>query len=275
MMRIALFQREPARNGFEEARESLDRACAAAVRNGVDLLTTPEMFLSGYNIGAEAVRAAAEPVDGPMISGLVAMAARHKVGILSGFPELAPDGRVYNAIALIDAEGTLRAVCRKTHLYGEVDRAQFAAADTLCPVVEFGGWRVGLAICYDIEFPELVRAHALAGAEAILTPTANMAPYTGVATRIVPARAEENEVFVAYANYVGSEGRFDYCGLSCIVGPDGEDLARAGTGEEIIFADLTRDQLARVRSASTHLRDLRPELYARTTPKEGANDERD
>ena len=153
-------------------------------------------------------------------------------------------------------------MCRKAHLFGDVDRAAFSTADTLCPLVKFGDWSVGLAICYDVEFPELVRAFALGGADAILVPTANMHPYTGVATRVVPTRAEENEIFVAYANRVGVEGAFEYCGLSCVTGPDGIDIARAGSGEELIFAELSKDAIARVRKSLSHLHDRRSDLYS-------------
>jgi predicted amidohydrolase len=123
----------------------------------------------------------------------------------------------------------------------------------------------GLAICYDIEFPELARTLALAGADAILAPTANMAPYDSVATRLVPARAEENAVFIAYANYVGAEPPFDYFGLSCVCDPTGADIARAGDGETMIFADLDKAALAAARASATHLADRRPELYGSLT----------
>ena len=157
----------------------------------------------------------------------------------------------------------------KTHLFGGVDRAQFAAGDGYAPVVMLDGWRLGLAICYDIEFPETARLLALAGAEAILAPTANMAPFDSVALRLVPSRAEENAVYVAYANYCGSEGEFDYVGLSCVCGPDGADVARAGRGPEMIFADLDRDTLAAARARSTQLADRRPDLYAPLAKPEG------
>ena len=82
------------------------------------------------------------------------------------------------------------------------------------------------AICYDVEFPEAVRALALAGAELIAVPTALIRPFDIVARAIVPARAFENQVYVAYAGMCGSEAGLGYCGLSCIVGPDGQDRAR-------------------------------------------------
>lgn len=260
-MRIALYQMMSADRSVAETSRVLDQACADAGQGGADLIIFPEMALSGYNIGAERIRQLAEPRDGPMVQSLIDMAKRHGIGILCGFPELNRE-RVFNAAALVDASGKVLSVCRKAHLFGHVDRAAFTAADTLCALVKFGDWSIGLAICYDVEFPELVRAYALGGADAVLVPTANMHPYTGVATRVVPTRAEENEIFVAYANRVGVEGEFEYCGLSCVTGPDGIDIARAGSGEEMIFADPSKNAVARVRKSLSHLKDRRSGLYS-------------
>jgi predicted amidohydrolase len=223
------------------------------------------MALTGYAIGAEAVRAAADPEGGPLAAAVGDIARRHGIAVLAGFPKLGSDGRAYNTVHLADRTGTARASYAKTHLYGDIDRAQFAPGPALAAPVELGGWKLGLAICYDIEFPEVARAAALAGAEAILVPTANMVPFEGVATRLVPARAEENAVFVAYANYVGADDVFTYFGLSCVCGPTGADLARAGAGEELVFADLDKAALAEARVAATHLADRRPELYGPMT----------
>ncbi len=260
-LRLALWQCEPARKGLAAALDGLDDAAAQAAAAGAALLITPEMYLTGYNIGVDAVRAAAQPRDGVMLRQVSTLANRHGVAILVGFPELGGEGRVHNAVALIVRSGELRSVYWKSHLYGAVDRAQFSAGDCLGRPFDFEGCVCALTICYDVEFPELVRAQALSGVEVLLVPTANMLPYTGVATRLVPARAEENAIFVAYANYVGNEGEFDYCGLSCVCGPDGVDLARAGGDEELLLADLSKQLLQDTRAHSTHLNDLRPELY--------------
>lgn len=107
----------------------------------------------------------------------------------------------------------------------------------------------------------MVRAYALDGADIILVPTANMLPYIGVATRVVPVRAEENEIYVAYANRLGIEGAFKYCGWSCVIGPDGYDVVRAGPNQELLFADISKDDIARVRSSVSHLKDRRSDLY--------------
>lgn len=259
-MRIAIHQMMSVHRSVEDNIAHLEQACADAKTGGADLVIFPEMALTGYNIGADRIRQLAQPRDGAMVQSLCDMAKRHAIGVLCGFPE-ADGARVFNAVVMIDGSGTVLSICRKVHLFGDFDRAAFSAADTLCPLVQFGDWSLGLAICYDVEFPELVRAYALAGADAILVPTANMLPYIGVATRVVPARAEENEIYVAYANRVGIEGAFEYCGLSCVTGPDGMDLARAGGNEEMIFADISKDHLLRVRKSLSHLKDLRPDLY--------------
>jgi predicted amidohydrolase len=88
-----------------------------------------------------------------------------------------------------------------------------------------------------------------------------MSPYDAVSTLLVPARAYENQLAVAYANRVGTENDLTYCGLSCIVGPDGTDLARAGTRPDLLVATLTVAAHTDARHANTHLHDRRPALY--------------
>lgn len=120
---------------------------------------------------------------------------------------------------------------------------------------------MGLLICYDVEFPEAVRAHALAGVDLVAVPTALMRPYDIVADTIVPARAYENQLFVAYANRCGAEAELNYCGRSCVVAPDGNDLARAGASEELIFAAVEPAAYQASRISNPYLADRRPALY--------------
>ena len=148
------------------------------------------------------------------------------------------DGAIYNRVPRVDAHGRSLSNYRKTHLFGELDRAMFSQGPDHFPVVELGGWKVGLLICYDIEFPENARRLALGGAELILVPTANMAPYDFTCQVTVRARAQENQCYLVYANYCGSEGDIHYCGQSSIVAPDGSLLAMAGHDEGLLTAQL-------------------------------------
>ena len=260
-MRIALWQIAPLIKRVGEAISSLDSAAGRAVQTGADLLITPEMFLTGYAIGEDAVRGLAEPSDGPTWQAVGEIARRHRIAVLCGGPRRDAGDQVFNTAQFYGPDGSLLAVYDKTHLFGDVDRLQFSAGKSLSDVLVFNGWSLGFGVCYDIEFPEVARSLARSGAEAILVPTANMTPFDSVATRLVPARSEENGVYVAYANYCGADGEFDYNGLSCLTGPDGQDIARAGRGPALIYGDLSKEHLAKTQASVTYLQDRRADLY--------------
>lgn len=261
-MRIALWQTGSA----DLAR--LREVAGEAARQGARLLVTPEAFTSGYNVPG--VRDAAEPADGPWHRAVAAIARDEGIAVLYGYPERAGEV-VFNAAQLVDRDGRVLAGYRKSHLFGEVDTRAFEPGEGDFTVVGLDDLRVGILICYDVEFPESVRALALAGADLVAVPTALMTPYEVVTRTLVPARAYENQVYVAYANRSGSEGSLTYTGESCVVGPDGVDLARAGSGDELLLAEIDPARLASSRADNTHLRDRRPELYdALTRPQENA-----
>ena len=266
-MRIAVFQGPQAGGDVARNLERLDQVAAEAAAGGARLLICPEMFLTGYAIGPEAVASLAEPVAGPSAARAARIAADRGLALLYGYPERGDDGRIFNAALLVDRDGRRLANHRKTHLFGAIDRDAFSAGEGPPTLAELDGLRLGILICYDVEFPENVRLLAAEGADFVAVPTALMEPYDFVARSLVPTRAYENQVFLAYANRCGQEGELLYHGLSCIVGPDGTDLARAGTGEELLLADLDPALLAASRPHNTYLADRRPELYeALATP---------
>lgn len=258
-MRVALYQCPPLPLDVAGNLKRLHQLAQEA--NDADLLVLPEMFLSGYNIGVEAVGALAEAQDGPSAQSIAALAKNSGVAILYGYPERAEDGQIYNAVQLIDANGQRLCNYRKTHLFGDLDHSMFSAGGDDFPLVELNGWTLGFLICYDLEFPENTRRLALAGAELILVPTANMVPFDFVADVTVRARAFENQCYVAYANYCGREGEIEYCGQSSIAAPDGQRVAQAGLDEALIVGTLDRQLMLDSRAANRYLLDRRPELY--------------
>jgi predicted amidohydrolase len=261
-MRIACFQGPEAADVPAGNLARLRRVAAEAKAGGAELLVCPEMFLTGYALGKAEVARLAGPLDDASMTEARKIASEVGIALVFGMPERA-GGAVFNSAVAIGADGSLLAGYRKTHLFGAVDREQFSAGGAEPQIFEVGDLKAALLICYDVEFPESVRALALAGAELVLVPTALMMPFDVVAKTIVPARAYENQLFIAYANRCGREAEFDYCGLSCVVGPDGVDLARAGRGEELIFADIDSAALERSRLLNPYLKDRRPELYGR------------
>ena len=238
--------------------QRLGDALEIAARQGADVLVTPEMFLSGYNIGADAVRSEARPTDGEHVDRIAELTARAGVAAVVGVPELG-DGCVFNTAVLVSSTGELLTSYRKTHLYGDLDRSQFSAGDALGEVVDLAGLRVALAICFDIEFPEVARTLTARGADAIFVPTANW--LDTVNTRLVPARGEENATYVVYANYWGAEGTMRYCGQSCVVDPWGNDVFRMGEGERILVGEMTASAAAKARQQIDYLAERRPDLY--------------
>jgi predicted amidohydrolase len=221
-----------------EALQRLDAACAQARAQGAQLLVTPEMFLTGYAIGADRVAALAEPADGALAQAVARIAQHHGVAVVYGYPEQNPNGRPFNAAQAIAADGRRLMTYRKTHLFGDLDRAQFSPGDAASQVFEHQGWRLGLLICYDVEFPEAVRGLALQDADTVLVPTANMEPFDEVQRVLLPARALENSLYLAYANACGREDALAYNGLSCAIGPAGDLRCQADKDERLLIVPL-------------------------------------
>lgn len=258
-MRTALLQSSGRPGSIGENLKVLDEAAGRAAAAGAGLLVAPEMFLTGYAIGGDIGRLA-EPADGDSADTIADIAGRHGLAIAYGYPERV-SGAVYNSAQLISAEGVRLANYRKTHLFGCFERDHFTPGDQPVVQAELNGLRVGIMICYDVEFPENVRAHALAGTDLLLVPTAQMHPFQFVAESVVPVRAFENQMYVAYVNRVGQEGEFEFVGLSTLAGPDGVARTRAGRGEELLLADIDPAFLAASREANPYLKDRRPGLY--------------
>lgn len=258
-MRTALLQSSGRPGSTAENLKVLDEAAGRAAAAGAGLLVTAELFLTGYAIGDD-VAVLAEPADGDSADAVAEIAGRHGLAVAYGYPERAGES-VFNSVQLISADGTRVANYRKTHLFGCFERDHFTPGEQPVVQAELDGVTVGLMICYDVEFPENVRAHALAGTDLLLVPTAQMHPFQFVAESVVPVRAFENQMYVAYVNRVGREGEFEFVGLSVLAGPDGTARARAGRAEELVVGDVDPVLLAASREANPYLKDRRPGLY--------------
>jgi nitrilase len=229
---------------------------------GLDLVVCPELWTTGYNAPA-AIRRGAEPADGPTFRALSELARRTGVAIAYGYPEQ-PVGAhaLYNAAQLIGADGAAVLNYRKLQLWGEAERALFVPGAARVPPVDYRGWKVGFAICYDTEFPETTRYLALMGAELVLAPTALATGGSQIPELIIPTRAIENHLYIAFANRCGEEDGLAYLGGSCIIGPDGAGLARADSGEALIVAELDRNRIPEAAARNPYLRDIRRDLQS-------------
>ncbi|HWA50003.1 MAG TPA: carbon-nitrogen hydrolase family protein [Dongiaceae bacterium] len=257
-MRVALGQTIGFPGDINANLDLMGRLAAEAATRGAELLVLPELFLSGYNIG-DAMADLAQPLPGPASRAAAEIARRNGLAIAYGFPERAAEG-LYNTVLLVDRHGQALASYRKSHLWGEMERALFLPGGA-SPVFDFLGLRTAFMICYDLDFPEIARQLALDGAEAIICLSATTKPYHVVPRMLVPARAYENRIFVLFANRAGSENGLEYVGESCLAAPDGSVLAKGDAGPELIIGEIAGDRFAAFQRDHAYRADRRPELY--------------
>jgi predicted amidohydrolase len=232
----------------------LDMAANRASGEGSDLLICPELSLTGYGaITHHPDRA--EAVLGEYSERVGEIATLHDIAIVYGYAEKA-SGALYNSAAFITSGGKMLGHHRKNHIPPGFEADIFTAGNQL-RLFEYAGWKIALLICYDIEFPEAARQAALLGAELLIVPTALGAQWAFVADKMVPTRAWENGVYLAYANWAGQEDSKPYLGGSRIIGPDGAEVAIAGATERVLTATINKAQVYAARTRLPYLLDRR------------------
>ena len=222
--------------------------------NNTDLLLLPELFATGYNI-ADQIAARAEPADGPVAQTIAALAKAHGVAIHYGFAE-ADGAEIYNAAHCFGPDGAWLGGHRKLSIPPGFEADHFTRGQG-CTLFTYRGLRIATLICYDAEFPETARHVASLGAELILVPTALDDQWGWVAQTMIPTRAYENGVFLAYANSAGVENGMRFLGESFIAAPDGCELARADAGPGLIYGTLEREKVATAQRRLPYLEDVK------------------
>jgi predicted amidohydrolase len=223
-------------------------------QQGADLVVLPELWPNG-GFAYESWEASAQPIDGPVVTALRA-AARELGAVvhMGSLVERDDTGRLFNTSVLIGGAGQVLSTYRKIHLFGfgEGEPKLMTAGDEV--VVHDG---LGLATCYDLRFPEQFRRLLDAGAEVVLMPAAWPAKRVAHWRLLAQARAVENQSYVVACNTAGEHAGVAMGGGSIVVDPWGAVLAEAGTGEEVLVADLDLAAVGRTRSSFPILADRR------------------
>jgi N-carbamoylputrescine amidase len=254
-----------------------------AAQRGAQIVLPSELFEGHYFCREQDSRnfARARSADGhPTVQHFQKLARELQLVIPISFFERAGQA-YYNSIAMIDADGALLGVYRKSHIPdgpGYQEKFYFRPGDT-----GFKTWRtrhgtIGVGICWDQWFPECARAMVLQGADVLLYPTAigSEPEEPNLDTRDLWIRAMighavSNVVPVVAANRVGTEGGQTFYGSSFIANHRGETLAELGRTEVgVVTASLDLDQIRRDRASFGFFRDRRPELYSALLAPEGA-----
>lgn len=248
--------------------ESLGQCMRTASDEGVRLLVFPECFLSGYMFEnrAEAEHAAID-IDGPEVASVVSRCALFDLEIVVGFLERS-GSRLYNSAMIVGPEGVI-GVHRKRHLpHLGVDRFVDEPEEAVPCVFETRIGRVGVAICYEIRFPEVIRTLALRDADFIALPTNWPTQSSLLADHFTRVRAAENFVYLLVSNRADAEGEAEFLGKSQIVDPLGNVLVVAGQTNTISTAHVAvaraRNKTITVVEGSFELspwKDRRPATY--------------
>lgn len=167
----------------------------------------------------------------------------------------------YNTAYVFDRRGETVAAYDKTHLFTHAGEHEYFRAGAGISRFALDGKPCGLAVCYDIRFPELIRRIALEGAELLFVVAQWPERRAAHLEALARARAIENQIFLALCNSVGAAGETRCCGRSAVIGPWGEYLALAGAGEEVVTGQVDFAVIQGIRSSINVFSDRRPELY--------------
>lgn len=250
--------------------EAAERQVRGAASAGAELVALPEKW--SLLADGELLAERAEPLAGEAIGAARSWARELGIELLAGSvaERIEAAEPLANTSVLIDREGEITATYRKIHMFDvQVEGVDYKESSHERPgtetvVAAAGGLKLGMAVCYDLRFPELHRILALRGAEAISLPSAFTVP-TGRAhwEVLIRARAIENQLFVLAPNQWGpAPPHYHSWGHSLIVDPWGEVLVDAGEGEGFAIAELDLERLRKVRADLPSLANRRPQAYA-------------
>jgi omega-amidase len=235
-----------------------DLAAAAAAQQA-DWLVLPELWSTGYDLANAGCYATA--IDQGIFAETAVLARTYHLHIIGSCLSRLGEGQFGNTAVFWDSNGRVLADYHKIHLFRLMNEHQYLTAGARLTQVETAWGKVGLSICYDLRFPELFRAYALAGVRLVVLPAEWPHPRLAHWQTLLRARAIENQMFVVACNRVGRSGSDEFCGHSAIIDPWGETLSEGGETEELLVATINLTQVDAVRRSIPVFSDRRPQLY--------------
>ena len=267
-IKLALIQMQTSLDRDENLAKAEDLVNLAAGK-GADIAVLPEMFTIPYM--TEWMRSSMESMEGETVAMLKQVASDNHINLLGGtFPEKADEEHCYNTSLFINREGDILATHRKIHLFDAVlDGVDFTESTVVRPGdtptvfdTEYG--RMGIAVCYDMRFPELFLRMNQMGARLVFVPAA-FTSITGPQhwELLIRSRAMDNQFFVAGCSPASAPSLpFDPWGCSMVSGPWGQVVEKTGRGEDILYVEIDLDQVDAVRRKLPVMEHRRPEIYS-------------
>jgi predicted amidohydrolase len=225
-----------------------------------DLLVLPELCSTGYVFESNAeLRALSEEIpEGETIKNIASFSEENEIYVVAGICER-KGNQYFNSAVLIGAEGLIT-IYRKIHLFGR-EKVWFSRGDGPVVISNINEARIGLMICFDWFFPEVIRILALKGAQIVCHPANLILPFCQTA---LLGAAIQNKVFIVTANRVGIERKTNFTGMSQIINPDMKVLVKSPkNGEEVRVIEINpKDADSKIITEYNNLwNDRRIELY--------------
>ncbi len=272
-MRVGLAQLAAAPYEFDDNRRRAADAIVSLFAAGANIVVLPEMMIPGYVLDRARLGAIAEPVPGPTTEAWGRLAVEGKGYVVGGLCEI-DNERLFNSAVVIGPDGMLVGHYRKTHLFGE-EKLVFASGDLGFPLVDTEFGTIGLCVCYDLRFVEVVRLLALQGADLICVPTAWIVGFDDLRWdsegmspqgRAAEVQANLSQVYIAAASQVGSHDDWEFLGSSILIDPRGNRVIGPlpGKDEELAVAAIDLDEAPRAQTRSalvTPRADRRTDIY--------------
>jgi predicted amidohydrolase len=268
--KIALAQISCRREDKKANLQKIEEYAKKAKKQNAELVVFPELSLTGYTVRDE-IYELAEKIPGPSTRIIEKLAKEIGIHIIFGMPELSEktEATVYNSAVLVGPKGFIgkyRKMYLPTHSVFEEKRYFRPGYDVGAFETELG--KIGLTICYDIFFPEVIRLTRLEGAKLIVCISASPAIRRTYFETLTTARAIENAAFIAYVNLVGLEDGLQFWGGSRLIGPNGNITAKAEYDEEnLVVGEIDYADIRPVEIFVPTLRDLRPEIFEKLKVK--------
>ena len=256
-MRVAAAQLEITLGDEERNLSRARRLVEKAKHQGAELVLLPELWTTGYDLERAADHAIEVNANNP-----ISTLAREFGVYLCGSVLEKSNGKFFNALTIYSPAGELLAVYRKLHLFAPLREPAFLSPGEEPVTIDLPWGKSGLAICYDLRFPELFRSYALDGARLMLVCAEWPHPRLEHWRTLLRARAIENQAYVLACNAVGRANETVFFGHSMIINPWGEVLAEGDESETTLFADLDLGEVDRIRTQFPVLSDRREELFS-------------
>ena len=251
-MKIGIFQ--PNINNYPTIHEKLSKIESILSSNNIDILILPELYLSFY-LSIETITNCSQEDINFFKKGILELSQKFQSHIVYGYPEIDNHKR-YNSALVSGINNDFIYNHRKTFLApNEMEKSLFSKGNNF-EIFTIQNIYCSTLICYEFEFPEIVRKLAKLEAQLVIVPTALTEEFSFVAHEMLKTRAFENQIVMVYANYCGKSDSHDFCGNSAIVNEKGEDVIRLGAEEEFAMAEVNFESQVSRRKRLPYFEDL-------------------